>query len=133
MAIEADPGRLMQAVLNLASNAVQHTDVGAEIGIGVEVDGPPQAPHRVRLWVRDTGPGVPPDMIDQMFQRRFRGAASRARRSEGMGIGLSIVDAIAKAHGGHATARNEPGSGARFVITIPPGPDTFGDEREVHP
>jgi two-component system OmpR family sensor kinase len=67
-----------------------------------------------------------------MFERRFRGAASRARRSEGMGIGLSIVDAIATAHGGSASARNEPVTGARFVITIPAGPATDID-REVLP
>jgi signal transduction histidine kinase len=136
IAIEADSGRLMQAMLNLATNAVQHTGAGDEIGIGVEADGPRDAPHHVRLWVRDTGPGIPPEIIDQMFQRRFRGAASRARRVEGMGIGLSIVDAIAKAHGGGASARNEPGSGARFVITIPAGPitpDGTFDEPEVSP
>jgi signal transduction histidine kinase len=130
IAIEADPGRLMQAMLNLATNAVQHTEPGAEIGVGAEADGHAGATRQVRLWVRDTGPGIPPEHIDQMFERRFRGAASRARRSEGMGIGLSIVDAIATAHGGSASARNEPVSGARFVITIPAGTDT---DREVDP
>jgi signal transduction histidine kinase len=120
----------MQAMLNLASNAVQHTEVGAEIGIGAEVDGPSDAARSVRLWVRDTGVGVSPDIIDKLFQRRFRGAASRARRSEGMGVGLSIVGAIAKAHGGDASARNEPGSGARFVITIPAAQAAIDGDRE---
>ena len=62
---------------------------------------------------------VADEAIERLFDRRFRGAASRARRSEGMGIGLSIVDAIARGHGGRASAVNEPGGGARFTIALP--------------
>lgn len=133
---EADGDRLMQAVLNLAANAVQHTNDGDEIGIGVAAVGrpwtelPPGAsapPHSVRIWVRDTGSGVPADEVDDLFRRHGRGAASRARRDgrmqEGMGLGLSIVDAIARAHGGAATYAPSDGGGATFTITFPLAPD----------
>ncbi|MDW3216140.1 MAG: HAMP domain-containing sensor histidine kinase [Ilumatobacteraceae bacterium] len=117
LAIIGDRDRLVQAVLNLAANAVQHTESGDEIGIGVAADGPAATP--VRIWIRDTGPGIEPAAFEQLFQRRFRGAASRSRRAEGMGIGLSIVDAIARAHGGYAAASHETDGGARFTIHLP--------------
>jgi signal transduction histidine kinase len=117
VAILGDRDRLVQAMLNLATNAVQHTDQGDELAFGIDArDG------SATLWVRDTGTGLDDDVIDQLFTRRFRGAASRVRRTEGMGIGLSIVDAVARGHGGRATAANEPGGGARFTIELPIDP-----------
>ncbi len=116
VAFLGDRDRLLQAMLNLATNAVQHTADGDQIGIGVAAE---PGDSMAQLWVRDTGPGLDPDTIDQLFTRRFRSAASRARRSEGMGIGLSIVDAIARGHGGRAIAANEPDGGARFTIELP--------------
>jgi len=122
-AILADPSRLSQALLNLASNAVQHTDTGAEIGVGVEVvTGATGAPV-ARIWVRDTGPGIDPATEASLFQRHARGVSSREGRPEGMGIGLSIVDAIAVAHGGTVAVESAPGQGATFVVTIPTGTD----------
>jgi two-component system OmpR family sensor kinase len=132
IAIVGDRGRLVQAMLNLATNAVQHTEQGDEIALGVAgaPPGQPPADHvdgNVQMWVRDTGPGLDPATIGQLFERRYRGAASRRQRSDGMGIGLSIVDAIARGHGGHAQAANEPDGGARFTITIPIEPDEEHD------
>ena len=112
-----DAERLTQAVINLASNAVQHTVDGQEIGLGVSV-----SRTEARLWVRDTGPGVDPELIDTLFDRYSRAASNRERRPDGAGIGLSIVDAIARAHGGSVTVDSPAGSGATFVITIPIGP-----------
>ena len=110
----ADSARLEQAVLNLAANAVQHTTDGAEIGTGGEVAG-----VELRLWVRDSGPGVDPAVAETLFRRHARGASSRAQRPEGMGIGLSIVDAIARAHGGLVEVHSEPGRGATFTLRVP--------------
>jgi signal transduction histidine kinase len=106
----------MQAVLNLATNAVQHTEPETEIGIGVSAHG-----HEARLWVRDTGPGVDPAVADDLFHRYSRSARNRTRRPEGAGIGLSIVDAIARAHGGSVAVDSQPGNGATFTITVPIG------------
>jgi signal transduction histidine kinase len=109
----ADRQRLTQALMGLAQNAVQHTGEGDPIWIGSEAN------HReVRLWVRDSGPGVQPEDQERIFERFARAGASR-RRSEGAGLGLAIVRAIAEAHGGRATLSSRPGAGATFTITIP--------------
>jgi signal transduction histidine kinase len=114
VAVLADPARLTQAMINLADNAVGHTGDGDEIGIGVSV-----ADGTVRLSVRDTGSGVDPAIAETLFDRHARGASSRARRTEGVGIGLTIVDAIARAHGGSVSMHSRRGQGATFVITFP--------------
>jgi signal transduction histidine kinase len=115
--VVADRERIFQAVLNLAANAVEHTESGAEIGIGAAV-----AVQDARLWVRDTGPGVDPAVADNLFRRYARAATSRTSRPDGAGIGLSIVDAIARAHGGSVTVESDPERGATFGITIPLSP-----------
>lgn len=113
----ADAERLTQALINLADNAVGHTAAEDEIGLGIEVAG-----GVVRLWVRDTGPGVDASVAGTLFDRNTRGVSSRVRRSDGAGIGLSIVDAIARAHGGAVTVDSVAGRGATFIITIPHRP-----------
>ncbi len=131
LAIIADEARLTQAILSLATNAVQHTDVGDTIAIGVEATGPDGAPSGARLWVRDTGRGLEPGLAEHLFDRRIRGAASRASRADGLGIGLAIVAAIARAHRGTIEAVNEPSGGARFVITLPTDPHDPAPEDET--
>ena len=126
LAIVGDPGRLTQAMLNLATNAVQHTQPGDVIAIGVEPTG-----GGARLWVRDTGAGLEPGLADRLFDRRFRGAASRAGRADGMGLGLSIVAAIVRAHDGEIVAGNDPGAGARFTITLPLEPPNPKPDEET--
>ena len=115
--VVADEERLIQAAVNLATNSAQHTGDGAEIGFGVRHYG-----DTYDLWVRDTGPGIEESALETLFTRYSRGASSRVTRPEGMGIGLSIVDAIARAHGGSASATSPPGSGSTFVITLPVEP-----------
>lgn len=109
--VRADEQRLTQAVLQLADNAVKHTHDGDPIAIGSSYDG-----HTARLWVRDTGPGVPPEDRERIFERFGRGAVPPG--DEGFGLGLSIVGAIAHAHGGRVTVE-DAAPGARFVITLP--------------
>jgi len=110
--VRADPQRVTQAVLNLARNSVEHTTIGAEIGIGSEwVDG------GVRLWVRDTGIGVDDNEKERIFERFARGRFGR--RSEGAGLGLAIVTTIAEAHGGQVALDSAPGEGATFSIIFP--------------
>jgi signal transduction histidine kinase len=110
---QADPDRLTQAVLNLVANAVQHTAPGDRIRVGIAADG-----EWARLWVGDSGPGVDPEIRAELFQRFSRGAGSRVDRPEGTGLGLTIVAAIAEAHGGRADVSSTPGN-TTFSITIP--------------
>jgi signal transduction histidine kinase len=110
--VVADRQRLTQAMMQLAQNAAQHTEDGGMIGLGsTVVDG------EARLWVRDSGPGIPPDQREQVFRRFSRGG--RTRRSEGAGIGLAIVKAIAEAHHGRIELDSSPGVGSTFSIVIP--------------
>jgi two-component system, OmpR family, sensor kinase len=108
-----DRQRLTQAVMGLAENAVQHTQDGDRIWIGSAVDG-----SEASLWVRDSGPGIPSRDQERIFERFARTSASR-RRSEGAGLGLSIVRAIAEAHDGRVELVSRPGAGATFTIVIP--------------
>jgi two-component system, OmpR family, sensor kinase len=114
--VVADQQRLTQAVMNLARNAVEHTDSDATITLGsAGFNG------EVRFWVADTGPGIPHDKQAAIFQRFARGG-DRRRRSEGAGLGLAIVRAVAEAHGGRVELDSRPGAGARFTISIPNQP-----------
>jgi two-component system, OmpR family, sensor kinase len=113
VSIVADRQRLTQAVMNLVSNAVEHTKEDDEIEIGAEVRG-----MEVSIWVRDTGVGIPASEQRQIFTRFKRGGGS-AQLYEGTGIGLAIVRAIAEAHGGRVRVTSKPGAGARFDLILP--------------
>jgi signal transduction histidine kinase len=109
--IVADRQRLTQAVVQLAQNAVQHTEEGAEIGLGSDV-----SPGGARFWVRDTGSGVAPEDRERIFERFERGSDENG---EGAGLGLAIVSAIARAHGGRADLDGVSGVGVTFSIRVP--------------
>jgi len=110
-----DEQRVTQALLQLADNAVKHTDPGAEIAVGSErIDG------AVRLWVRDTGDGIDPADRATVLQRFGR---SRVRPGdEGFGLGLSIVHAIVEAHGGVIDIHDAEPHGALVELTLPTDP-----------
>jgi two-component system OmpR family sensor kinase len=110
--IVADRYRLTQAVVELAQNAVQHTDEDAEIALGSAV-----VPGEARFWVRDSGPGIPPDEQARIFERFVR--VSNGRRAAGAGLGLAIVRAIAAAHEGRVEVVSNSGGGSTFTIVVP--------------
>ncbi len=110
--VDMDQQRITQAVLQLADNAVKHTQEGDEIAIGADLDG-----IHVRIWVRDTGPGVPPADRDRIFERFGRSVVPK--NDEGFGLGLSIVRAIVTEHGGTARVEDAPSGGAQFVLSLP--------------
>ncbi len=111
-----DDLRLRQVAANLLSNAQVHTPPGTAVRVRVVAEG-----DRARLEVSDDGPGLPPDVAERVFERFFRVDKARSRSTGGAGLGLSIVAAIAQAHGGSArldaTAGN--GTGATFVVDLP--------------
>lgn len=110
--LQADEQRLTQAVLQLCDNAVKHTEPGDVVAIGSARD-----TTEVRLWVRDTGPGIPPSDRELVFERFGR---SRVREGdEGFGLGLSIVRAIAEAHAGDVAVDAEWAGGAKLVLRLP--------------
>ncbi len=111
--LTADRQRLTQAVMQLAQNAVQHTEPGDRIALGSAIRG-----GAARLWVADSGPGVPEHERERIFDR-FHRARDDRRRSDGAGLGLAIVTAIAEAHGGRVELESRPGHGATFTLVIP--------------
>jgi signal transduction histidine kinase len=112
--VEADEGRLAQALRNLLRNAISHTSDSGLVRLGVEIDG-----DRLRFAVDDDGPGIPADQRAAIFDRFHRLDGARTRDAGGAGLGLAIVQAIASAHGGRAWADAAPTGGARVVLEIP--------------
>jgi signal transduction histidine kinase len=108
--LRGDRQRLTQAVMNLAHNAVQHTEEGEVIVLGSAHEG-----DLARIWVADSGPGIPAADHARIFERFAR----RRAGGDGAGLGLAIVETIATAHGGRVELESEEGEGARFTIVLP--------------
>ncbi len=110
--ITVDRQRLTQAVMNLIQNAIRHTEAGDPITLGSSVKG-----DCAYLWVSDTGEGIASVDQTRIFERFVR--ATGDAHSEGYGLGLSIVAAIAQAHGGRVELASQIGHGSTFTIAIP--------------
>jgi len=110
--VSADPDRLAQAIGNLCSNAVKFTPKGGEVSISTGVE-------RDQLWIQvcDSGPGIPPEDLEKIFQPFYRGKQDR-RIVQGMGLGLTIARDIVQAHGGQIQVESKAGSGAKFTIWL---------------
>ena len=111
---EIDPDRIREAVDNLVHNALRFAPAGTAVVIAARAAGP-----GLVIEVRDAGPGIPADFLPHAFERFARPDSGRARSDGGAGLGLAIVNAIALAHGGRATARNLPGGGAVVALELP--------------
>jgi signal transduction histidine kinase len=108
-----DPQRLTQAVLNLVENANQHTPIEGLIALGSS-----RSRKHIRFWVRDTGIGIAAADQQRIFER-FARATDTVRRSEGAGLGLAIVQAIARESGGRVELKSAPGKGSTFTLVFP--------------
>jgi signal transduction histidine kinase len=118
-----DRYRITQAIVNLANNAVQHTQVGDKISLGSMV-----RKNILHLWVQDTGAGISETDRLQIFERFARAAKSR-RRSEGSGLGLAIVKAIVDAHRGEIALQSQLRFGSTFTLKIPRLPPSDQPDR----
>ena len=121
----ADGTRIRQALANLVDNAVKYTPRGGRVEIDVSASG-----DEGRIRVRDTGRGIPIDAISRIWDRLFRVDPSRAER--GLGLGLSLVKAIATAHHGRVTVDSVPDRGSSFALTLPLG-DRAGYRAQLGP
>jgi two-component system sensor histidine kinase BaeS len=120
LTVDADPDRVRQMVGALVDNALRHTPAGGSVGLVATPAGAHGSARRfVRIAVEDTGPGISPDVLPRVFERFFQGDPARSPGSGTSGLGLSIVKALADAHGGRAGAENMAPGGARLWFELP--------------
>jgi two-component system OmpR family sensor kinase len=154
--VRGDEHRLHQVLANLMSNAGKHTPPGSTVSVALRVEGTahqgsraggpgpdqmgelaepaagmiergvrPGGP-RAELSITDDGPGIPPELLPELFERFTRADTSRARdwdaAGKSTGLGLAIVDAVVAAHGGSITVTSRPGQ-TRFAIYLPVAPE----------
>jgi len=152
--VRGDEHRLHQVLANLMSNAGKHTPPGSTVSVALSISGHVQAAAgigsqvapdggtvergaqpggpRVELSITDDGPGIPPELLPELFERFTRADTSRARdldaAGKSTGLGLAIVDAVVAAHGGSITVTSRPGR-TRFAIYLPllPEPADMAD------
>src|SRR5262249_61674105 len=112
-------------VANLMDNAVRHNSAGGQVQTST-------APRdgRAVLTVANTGPAIPPEAVGRLFQPFWRLGGRRVHHDNGHGLGLSIVRAIAAAHGASITAHARPGGGLAIDVTFPPAPSPDRHPRE---
>ena len=111
--VSGDPARLHQVVANLLANARTHTPPGTRVVVRLTTDA-----SSAVLTVADDGPGIPPDLLPEVFERFARGDGSRSRAAGSTGLGLAIVAAVVEAHGGSVGVTSMPGATA-FSVRLP--------------
>lgn len=110
-----DVNRLDQVLANLVDNAIKYGRAEGRVTVG----GKKLDDGKVEIFVRDDGPGIPPEAINRVFERFYRVDKARSRDQGGTGLGLSIVKHIVQAHGGEVRCESELGKGATFFFTVP--------------
>lgn len=111
----ADRDRLTQVVVNLVQNSIKFTPEDGRIAVSVRVE----TPQSACIAVRDTGPGIPAEYLDKIFDPFFRVQHGQRSGPKGLGLGLSIVKTLVEVQGGTVAARNHPAGGAEFLFTVP--------------
>ncbi len=113
-----DGGRMRQALVNLAGNAIKFTEQG-EVNIQISTTGETAEDLRLHVAVADTGIGIAPEHQDRIFEAFTQVDGSSTRRYEGIGLGLSLAGRLVQLMGGHMGLESQPGEGSRFWFTIP--------------
>ena len=118
-AFAGDAERVGQVVDNLLTNAIKFTDEEGRIEVRVLERG-----AEAVIEVEDTGVGIPPEDLEQLFDRLYRASSATAGHVPGAGLGLSIVKGIVEAHGGRVEVESEVGTGSTFRVVLPLSPIT---------
>ena len=114
LAVQADPKSLQQILASLLSNATKYTNDGGMITLGAKREG-----QRVRIWITDTGVGIPQAEIKRVFEPFFQGERGTTRRYSGIGLGLTIARDLARRMEGELTIASEVGSGTTASVLLP--------------
>ena len=117
--VSGDSGQLSQVFINLISNAIKFSHENTEVIVEISRIANARGEDVIRTSVRDTGIGIPPQDIDNLFTRFFRAQNAVEGQVPGTGLGLAIVDRIVKFHGGKVTVESELGKGTTMTTEIP--------------
>lgn len=113
--IDIDPSRMQQVLWNLLTNAAKFTPNGGKISVRLS-----QVNSSIHLSITDSGEGISPEFLPNIFERFSQADSSTRRRYGGLGLGLSIVKSLVEMHGGRVEARSDgKGKGAAFIVTLP--------------
>lgn len=112
--VSADPLRMRQVIDNLLSNAIKYNRAGGKVTVSIAL-----AERAVRIVVADTGLGISPSDLAQLFDRFFRTETARKGDAVGSGLGLNITRDIVRRHGGNLVVTSELGTGSNFIMTLP--------------
>lgn len=112
--VPGDRDLLKQLVLNLVDNAIKYSPPNSDVTVSLYETG-----DTVQIVVADRGPGIPPDQLEQIFERFYRVSGAQSRTVGGAGIGLAISRWIAQAHGGDIRVESDVGAGSRFIVVLP--------------
>ncbi len=109
----ADPDRIIQVLINLISNALKFSPPGSRVLVRAQTNG-----QQVIFSVKDDGPGIPADHLEQIFERYHRATTQKGAR-RGFGLGLAICKALVEKHGGEITVNSIEGQGSEFIVRLP--------------
>jgi signal transduction histidine kinase len=110
--LEGDRARLQQVLANLIDNAIKYTPAGGRVEVSARPEG-----EEVLLAVKDDGAGIPAEELPRIWERLYRGDKSRSQK--GLGLGLSLVQAVVQAHHGRVEVRSQPDRGSEFTVRLP--------------
>jgi signal transduction histidine kinase len=112
--VEVDGRAVQQVLVNLLDNAIKHSPAGATVQTRLAF-----GPTRVSLSVEDTGEGIPPEDHQRIFERFYRRGSELRRETQGVGLGLAIVQYVVEAHHGTVGVRSAAGQGSCFTVELP--------------
>ena len=113
-AVNVDEDRMTQVLVNLLDNALRYTPAGGQISLTAR-----SAAGSVELIVKDSGPGIPEEDMQHLFERFYRADKSRQREEGGSGLGLAIAKSLVESQGGQIQVESKPVEGAKFIIRLP--------------
>jgi PAS domain S-box-containing protein len=123
-----DPDRIIQTLVNLVDNAIKFSPPGTTVRVSAEVAGGDGAARRLRIHVRDQGPGIPPEERKTIFERFTQLESSDSRGKGGSGLGLAIAQGIVEQHAGRITVGANEDGGSTFTVELPLRPDDRNQE-----
>jgi len=122
--VQVDTNEIHGALVNLIDNAIKFSTKGDTVSVGLDIETDTQDENpMIKLWVLDNGPGVPSTESEKIFDRFYRSGSELTRKTQGAGIGLSIVRHIIHGHGGQVTVKRPTEGGSLFTITLPYSPN----------